>query len=282
MKKAKKIALLIAALLIVAGFILSIAALSFVKFDISELNTTKLTTKTHEVDKDFQNIRISADVYDVRLLPSKDNRCKVVCAEGTDVTCTVAVEGDTLVIEQTDQRDWWKYIGFNWQERKLIVYLPKTQYNEFTMESMDGDVEIPEDFAFTEVSIHNTSGDISFGAAVKETLSMETVSGDLELQNVTAKNIELQSISGDIECLRVMAQEQMRMESTSGEIELKRCDAATMFLKTVSGDVEGTLLSGKMFEIDTVSGDVEIPVSSTGGTCRIETISGDIEIEARN
>lgn len=278
MKKAKKTALLIAVILIVVGFMISIGALASIRFDSSKLIDTEFTTKTYEVEKEFQNISIEADNYDIRLVPSEDKHCKVVYQEEREMTCSVCVEGDTLVIQQENHRKWSEYIDFSWGKRELTVYLPQTEYREFKVESLSGTIKIPKEFTFTEASICNTSGDIYFGAAVKGTLSLETFSGDLELHNVTAENIEMQSISGDIECFRVAAQEKLEIESTSGEIELTQSDAATMDLKTVSGDVEGTILSGKSFDIDTVSGDVMVPPSGTGGSCRIETMSGDIEI----
>ncbi len=282
MNKVKKTALLVAAVLIVAGLILSIGAMSSVSFDVTRLDTTKITTETHEVKEDFQNIRISTDVYDVQVLPSKDGQCKVVSTEETNLRCSISIEDDTLVIEQIDRRNWWKYIGFHWRQRELRIYLPKTEYGEFTMDCVSGDVKLPEDFTFTEVSLSNTSGDMEIGAEVTGTLSVETLSGDLELHNITAKNVDLQTVSGDMECFRVIAQEQMQMESTSGEIKLKQCDADTLFFKTVSGDVEGTLLSGKVFDVDTVTGDVKVPTSGQGGMCQIETISGDVKIDTAN
>lgn len=243
MKQTKKTALLIAAVLIAVGLVISVGALASVKFDVSRLNTGEFTTNTYDMEKDFQNIYIQAEDYDIRLVPSSDNRCKVICQEGRDIVCSVSVEGDTLVIEQRNQRDWREFIDFSWGERELTVYLPRIEYGKCHLESL---------------------------------------SGDLELHNVTAEAIEAKTVSGDIECFHVIAREKMEMESTSGEIELTRSDAAAMNLETVSGDIEGTLLSGKEFDIETVSGEVMVPPSGTGGSCRIKTVSGDVEMEIRN
>lgn len=282
MKQTKKTALLIAAVLIAVGLVISVGVLASVKFDVSRLNTGEFTTNTYDMEKDFQNIYIQAEDYDIRLIPSSDNRCKVICQEGRDIVCSVSVEGDTLVIEQRNQRDWREFIDFSWGERELTVYLPRAEYGKCHLESLSGDIEIPGEFTFAEASVSSTSGDISFDAAVKGTCSLESFSGDLDLHNVTAEAIEAQTISGDIECFHVIAREKMEMESTSGEIELTRSDAAAMKLETVSGDVEGTLLSGKEFDIETVSGEVMVPPSGTGGSCRIKTVSGDIEMEIRD
>ncbi len=282
MKHSKKKALMIAAALLAAGFLVCIGALAWIRFDMTKLSTVQFTKKTQEVLESFQNIQIKTQACDIQFLPSEDDRCKVVYPEGRNSTCSVFVEADTLVIRQKDTRKWYEYIGFSWDEQKLTVYLPQTEYKEFALETGIGDVEVPMDFTFTEASLSSDSGDFCFGAAVKETLTVETLIGDLKLHHVTAKNIQAQSTSGDIEVVRAVALEQMKLESTSGEIELKHCDAPIMWLKTVSGDVEGSLMTGKVFEIETHSGDVRVPPLGTGGKCRIETVSGDIEIETGN
>jgi DUF4097 and DUF4098 domain-containing protein YvlB len=50
-------------------------------------------------------------------------------------------------------------------------------------------------------------------------------------------------------------------------------------LKTTTGDVEAELITGKMFQVETTTGDREYPASDRdGGLCKVKTGSGDVEI----
>ena len=55
-------------------------------------------------------------------------------------------------------------------------------------------------------------------------------------------------------------------------------DAASIFVETDTGDVKGSLLSEKIFIINTDTGKKEVPESTTGGRCKITTDTGDIKI----
>ena len=61
-----------------------------------------------------------------------------------------------------------------------------------------------------------------------------------------------------------------------------RCDRsapAELFVETDTGDVRGSLLTEKTFIVQTDTGSVDVPETTTGGKCEITTDTGDIEIE---
>ena len=45
--------------------------------------------------------------------------------------------------------------------------------------------------------------------------------------------------------------------------------------------MEGSLCSGKSFDVHTVSGDVKLPQSISGGMFKASTTSGDVEIKVK-
>lgn len=56
------------------------------------------------------------------------------------------------------------------------------------------------------------------------------------------------------------------------------CDAETIYVNTDTGSVTGTLLTDKVFIIETDTGSVDVPKSITGGRCEITTDTGNIRI----
>ena len=121
MKSGRK-ALLVAAILILAGIVISAAALAAAKFDFGEMNTMSIVSKTYSVDKDFSDISVISAKCSVKLLPSEDGKCKVVCTESENGRFyhTVSVSNDTLKIEQHDERRWYEHIGIFFGSRYFL------------------------------------------------------------------------------------------------------------------------------------------------------------------
>ncbi len=61
-------------------------------------------------------------------------------------------------------------------------------------------------------------------------------------------------------------------------MEFNHCDAETIYVNTDTGSVTGTLLTDKVFIIETDTGSVDVPKSITGGRCEITTDTGNIRI----
>ena len=61
-------------------------------------------------------------------------------------------------------------------------------------------------------------------------------------------------------------------------MEFNHCDAETIYVNTDTGSVTATLLTDKMFIIETDTGSVDVPKSITGGRCEITTDTGNIRI----
>lgn len=318
MSKAKKISIFTSFILIGLGICLSLGALCSVRFDISKLDTAKFTTNRMIVDQPFQNIQIWDTSSDIHFLPSDDNYCTVIYTEGDGISHSISVEDGTLTIARKDARKLIGYIGIFIEQDEITVYLPQAEYDSLAMKVSDSNIEIPKDFTFTSANIYSSSGDISFEADVKENLSIKTeignlfisdvnvqsmdaesTNGDMDLSNiavsddihistaignlsisgVTSKNMEVESTSGDIDLYDVMASNHIQIASTIGNITLNHSDATSLDVKTTSGNVSATLLSDKIFQVASDSGDVNIPVSNEGGKCKINTTIGDIDVE---
>lgn len=264
MRKAKWIAIIAAIICMIGGTVAAVLAMFMMKFDFSSLNTSKVSSKTYEVEEPFKNLNLQATECNVRILPSQDGVSKVICMDSDSITYSVAVEADTLYVTREDNRKWYEHIGFFWDEMGITVYLPEKELEQLYIKSVSGDIIISENMSFESAEIYNTSGDITLAELTVDNLEADTTSGEIELYDVLVKN-------------------DIQMESASGDVEFRDIDGENLWIKTISGEVEGTLRSGKMFRVCTTSGEVQIPNSSAeGGNCEIITTSGDIEIRVKD
>lgn len=314
---AKKVVLILAGVLVAAGLILLVSYLASNQWVLTFSNGKTQETVTREVAAEFSKLRIEADTADIHLALSEDGVCRLECTESENETYVIEATGDTLTVRKNDARKWYQFFSFGFsREETLTVYLPRTEFDALEIEGSTGDIEIPQGFAFADISIATSTGDVSCRAR-SEGLAIATSTGDITVADVSAGNIALAVSTGrvkisNVTCVRdisvavstgrtelsgvqcrnltstgstgrlmmtdVIASGKLSAERSTGDVEFHGCDAAEIYVETTTGDVGGTLLTEKIFFTDTDTGDVRVPKTTTGGKCEITTTTGDIEI----
>jgi len=299
MNKRIKIWLITAAALVAAGVIVFAAAMTAHGWDFNKLSTVKYQSNTYELNEVFGSITIDTDTADITLIKTDEEKCKVVCNESEKVKYSASVDNGKLIIKETDERKWYEYIGINVKSPVITVYLPNTEYDRLTIKNGTGDVKISEDFKLETVNISTSTGDISLKNAEAESIELSVSTGKITLTDVNCKgnvklksstgktkitslkceNLTSQGNTGDISLNNVIATEIMSVSRSTGDVKLEKCDAAEISINTNTGDVKGTVLTEKVFETKSSTGDIHVPKTANGGKCEITTSTGDIEID---
>lgn len=317
MKKGTVIWLVIAAVLILAGGILFSLVLSEYSWDFSKLEQSEFVTETVPVTGTFRNIKIKADRDNIAILPSEDGHCSVTFHEAEKVLRSASVENGTLRIETEDTRSWYeKLLSFSSKKAKITLYLPGKEYGSLAVEASTGDIGIPENYTFEEISAAASTGDIFCGADVRGALTLSVSTGDIELRNVSAGDITLSlttghaklsggscaslsvaqstgrlsidaftcrdlsaaASTGDVRLENVSAEKDITIGRTTGDIDLLRCDANNLSLKTTTGNITASLRTEKVFLTETDTGKIDVPRTVSGGRCDLKTSTGDISV----
>ncbi len=310
-----KIWLIIATALLVTGGIVFVTVMSFRGWDFSGLDSGKYEENVYEVDEDFDSIEINSDTADITLLPSEDGKFKAVCYEKKNKKHTFGVTDGILVSQVVNKQAWYDHI-FNFGTDKMTLYLPKAEYSALVVKSDTSDLSVPKDFGFTEADISVTTGDVRFLAAAGK-LKITATTGDISLEGLSADAVELSVSTGnvtaasvsckgnisvtvstgdtvfsDLTCgsltsrgstgniiLRgVVASGGFSVERSTGDVIFDGCDAAEIYAKTTTGNITGTLLSEKIFLVETSTGRRDVPKSTKGGRCELYASTGDIII----
>ncbi|MBE6608442.1 MAG: DUF4097 domain-containing protein [Ruminococcaceae bacterium] len=317
MKKSAKIWLIIASLLVIVGAVMFAVSLIAYNGDFTKFATAKYQTNMHEISEEFTDISIDTETADIKIFPSDDNKCKVVCYETEKESHSVEVENGTLKIRYVDTRAWYEYIGINISSSRITVYLPEKEYSSLKIKGSTGNVYIPADFSFDSIDIKASTGDVHIEAASSESIKIKADTGDINLisintssldlgvstgkisvtdincggdikieistgkvslRNISCKNLISSGDTGKITLKNVTASEKFSITRSTGDVTFDACDASEILVSTSTGDVRGTLLSGKVFVTDTSTGKTDVPKSTSGGICEITTSTGDIEI----
>lgn len=298
----KKTVICAAILLAAAGVFLILTAMAMGKGNWKELKTVGYEEKTFPVSGKVNDIQISDSENSVKILPSGDGTCKVLCPERTDgsVYHTVEVRDGVLSVQRHDERKLFQFIGVNFNIGSVEVYLPEGEYGALTASSTAGSISVADGFTFESASLKSTSGSVRMFSQVKKELKAESTSGRVTIENASSETLSAKSSSGrivlshirsgeitakatagKIELTDVIAEKNLHAKSVSGGVALEGCDGGTIRIESTSGSVKGTILSDKIFITDSKSGSVKIPRSAPGGECEITTTSGSIAIEIK-
>lgn len=317
MRKTTKIWLIIATSLVLVGCIIFGGVLCMLKWDFTKLSTVKYETNSYEINESYKNISVITDTTDIKLLPSGNGKCSVICYEQKNVKHLVEVKDDTLEIKVVDIRKWYEHIGIVFSSPKITVYLPNAQYDKLSIKENTGDVEIAKDFTFESINISTSTGSVKNYASAQKLIGIKTSTGNIKVKNISASaldlsvstgNITAETIAcdgdikvhvstgctqisdakcmtisssgstGDISLKNTIATEKLSIERSTGDVKLDGSDAAELFIKTDTGSVKGSLLSDKIFFVKSDTGSINVPKTGNGGKCDITTDTGDIKI----
>ncbi len=306
-----------AALLIIIGLLILVIAVAMFGWGFSKLGTEKYVSNTYYINDSFEDISIITDTADIAFLPSEDGKCVVECYEEENIKHAVGVSDGTLTVDVHDERKWYEYIDISFDSPKISIYLPENEYASLFINESTGEIIIPENFKFENIDISLSTGDVKNYACASDLIKIKASTGDILLENITAGALDLSVSTGEIEvknaecnwnieigvstgktflsgvsCMNlitdgstgdislsdVLAEGFFSIERGTGDVSFDACDAAAIWVKTDTGDVKGTLLSDKIFLVESDTGRIDVPKSVTGGKCEITTDTGNIKI----
>ena len=312
-----KLWIIIGLALIVLGVVLVNVGTSAMSGRIT-LSTVAYETNTHEITEGYHDITILTEGASLRLVPATDGKTRVECYEESRAKHLVSIKDGALFIRVINEKKWYEYIGINLESPAITIYLPEGEYGALSFRGSTGDVTLPDSFSFESIDARLSTGDVTCLAPTKEGILIHTDTGDIHVKflhagsldlAVTTGQISLYSVTcdgnidlevstgrsfldyvtcqslvsegdtGDIKLKNVIASNQIEIERTTGDVVFENCDAATLDIETDTGDVSGSLLSDKIFLVETDTGRVNVPKSTVGGRCEIETSTGNVKFE---
>ncbi len=279
MRTEKKVAIVVAAALMVLGFGMMAVSSAAARNNFKELiKTDEYEVKTYDISEDFDNIEISVGVNDIVFEKSEDKNAHFTCAETEKIKYTVEVKNSTLFIKEKKNKTLVDFMSLN-NTPSNVLSLPKDAYKKVTGSLGSGDITLGA-YSFDELSLKVGSGDIYVSdVSCSKAVEAHASSGSVNFTDVTSGgSFNAVTGSGRIELSNCEGKD-VELKTGSGRIVLDKCDGDSLVMSTGSGDIRGTLKTGKVFQAKAGSGDVSVPASTEGnGTCNVKTGSGDIEI----
>jgi DUF4097 and DUF4098 domain-containing protein YvlB len=268
MKTSKKIALIVAAVLLGCGVVLALAGFAVLSFDLSKLKAEPLIENTHIIRSEFDDIFVEVSTANVSIRLSGENPsndCRVVCKERKEVYHTAEVKDGVLQVRVVDNRKWYDHINIFDEEMTVTVYLPcNTEYSTLEIHTDTGDISVPMmALKYTKAIFKSNTGDVFTGTHATQILEARTDTGDIYVNGATGGAFAFVSNTGDIKV-------QVSNSLTTG---------AQMSVITDTGDVDLSLMNGYRMLIQTETGDIKMKKVSVDENSYIFSDSGDITLE---
>ena len=99
--------------------------------------------------------------------------------------------------------------------------------------------------------------------------------------DIACKEISSKGSTGNVFLKKAIAKETISIERSTGDVKFEESDARDILVKTDTGNVKGMLLSDKVYIVETKTGSIDVPKTTSGGVCEITTSTGDIKIRVK-
>ncbi len=253
-------------------------------FALGVANTNKnnpITTHEHEVEL-FNKMSVDIHTADLELKASEDLTYKVVCEEKEKIYHTVEVKEGVLTINTIDERAWYERIfDFSWTKMKVTVYAPGILYESANIKNATGNIIIPAEYKFNDLTLYNATGNIHVKSDVLNKLEASVSTGNILVESHN-KTMDLKSSTGNITLTNVIAEE-IKAKSSTGNIKFTDSDATSLIdVEASTGNIDLSLLTGKTFEAQSSTGKVRVPESTPSApVCKAKTSTGNITITVK-
>jgi DUF4097 and DUF4098 domain-containing protein YvlB len=271
--------LITALILILAGGVIFVFALSTVGFDFEKLGNRKMTSYELSPDEPFEYVSAVLNDCDLAIVPSPDGKTSLKIYAPEDAPVAMTVENGVMRIEHSAKTNRTRLISFFRTEAPFVtLYLPDDLNLSLTAVLTSGDVDLQVANRFGNVSIQTVSGDVAWNGDVEgQMFDFTTTSGDVNLTRISAAGLSVATVSGDIGIGVCTADGALSVGTTSGDTLLEDAEADTFLFHSESGDLR---VSGASFNreinLSSVSGEMQLGDLVTEGLCQIGTTSGDV------
>ncbi len=281
------------------GFIILLIALlgaGVISFNAIRLKANEVEN-TYTINEEYQGVYIDVTTSDVNIYLSDTNENKVICIENNKISFNTKVENNILTINEKDERKFYDKL-FSISSLEINLYLSNATLEILNITLSTGDINIAPGFNINNANIKTTTGDIEIESNITDNLEIKNSNGDIEIEkcdnlgdvdiitktgdidfeNVNCKSLDVQINTGKTTLSNVLVTNDLRIEGTTGDVYLNKIDAENIYITLSTGDVIGSILSNKIFNAHSDTGNVVVPLIKEGGECNISTSTGEIII----
>lgn len=270
MKRYNKIILITAGIVMIAGAVISAAAIG-----LGGAADNDISYKSETITEKITAINGIIDCDDITIIPRDTDTINVHYASGGTKDYKVSAENSTLTVEYAPDKNgrlkWYDYINFSGldfmehdnREHKIVIEVPRGFEADVSIENNYGDVSVSDIKGSLKLELD--CGDAEIYGCDFTVLECEANYGDIDIKHTKAENIKVNNDCGDIELEEVTGN--ITASCSMGDIEFENITGNNLIFENSCGDIEGTVRGNeadyapggnKKLEADTDLGTVKI------------------------
>jgi len=275
MKKGTRIALIVAVIMIILGFFISIVSHKAWEglfrpggVDIASIGS---------VSFDKQTGYTVCENGELSFAPEEVSSLDLDWIAGTLTIETY--DGDRIELREECSRSLSEGQRMRWKlsDGHLSIHYCANGQRNVPVKTLT--VQVPKGWVSTELQAGAASADMTLrGLTVAGKLSADTASGGVRIENCSCAALSVGTASGSVSLDRTSANGAMEIDTASGVTAFDTICAQKFDLDTASGGVRGSGLTAEEIDVDSVSGDVELGGLCGGCRVDVDTASGSVKL----
>jgi DUF4097 and DUF4098 domain-containing protein YvlB len=203
----------------------------------------------------------------------------VECFESENESYSVTVTDGSLNILSRDSA-WYNSITFfSFTSPKITVYLPQGEYNNLTIKSDTGDIEIAKEFSFASIDINESTGDVACYASASEFTKIKATTGKVHVENTTTGALDVSVSTGSVSIKDVTCYGDVKVGVSTGKVHLTNLSCNNLVSNGDTGDIfMKNVTVAEELSIERSSGDVAFD-GSYAEKLAIKTDTGDVSFD---
>lgn len=265
MSKAKKVVLIIAAVLVVGGIATSFGAFAAAGFDVRNLSNEARDWKqaTHtfapEAEGAHTHIVINDTAENVHIEPTDGDAVEVTYweSEQEGKRYELSDESGAISIEGTNER-LIGHIGFmvGFADRTTVVKVPRSFTGSIEAQTESTGIDLSQLEGLESVRLASENGHIEAVGVEARTTDLHTQNGMIEAAGVTAAQLKAETVNGTVTLSDITADE-LEAFATNGAVHLSRVSAGRVNAGSMNGFIEAATLAADNIAFTTTNGGVQ-------------------------
>ncbi len=286
MNKTVKIILIVAAILLPVGVIITIFGMlsgggEGWGLDVSG-GEAKVITKNVEESVDlaeFDSLMVETSSADVIVMRGDSYKIEYTTREGREPI--IEEEGGKLTVKQAPMGLVLFDFNFGSVGNKYVIYVPDNGKTiDLDVVTSSGDIMLDRINASGSVVV--SSGDVVLNDIKGESINVQTSSGDINIDKGEYKGVDFKATSGDVNLLRVMS-DTISCKTSSGDIDIYDSETDELSCDATSGEVTVQLNGDPeeySYDVHVSSGDIVVNGIETDGKEFSKDAAGDKSVNA--
>lgn len=276
MKKGKKVAFIVAGVMVALGALITVVGLSKGSFDFEKIfSEGEVVEKTYVIQEKVSSIKVEkTNGASIEIVPATDGIAKIELREPKNYEFIIKEDNGLLSLSSEAKNTWRMF-----SSPKAIIYLPAEEYKDLSVESSSGSVKIADGFTFDTANVACSSGSVEFKSNVNGSLKIKVTSGSMTLDGVKANDVTVESTSGGTTLESVEAVENIKVKGSSGSISAGNVTCKDLTIENTSGSITANTVSAAGdISLKNSSGSIKI-IDTKAVNLKAENTSGIIQME---